>query len=153
MHWPKSPRAQALLSVVAGMPFAAALLWERTYPKISESAADFVIGVCFSLWIYILIQTTHEDVSHAYAEITKKVAGFSYTLYLVHFPALLLLRGILDPSGNWQPNLVHLIYGLAITFLMLAYAYLVAELTEARTGPVRRRILQPWGSPPKESAR
>ncbi len=39
-----------------------------------------------------------------YAKSAKKLADFSYTIYLTHFPVLLLLRGILDPRGNWQPN-------------------------------------------------
>jgi hypothetical protein len=56
---------------------------------------------------------------------------------------LLLLRGLLDPLGNWQPDPRHLLYGLGIALLMLAYAYGVAELTEARTASVRRRLLQP----------
>jgi hypothetical protein len=63
------------------------------------------------------------------------------------------LRGVLDPGGNWQPDLWHLLYALAITLLMLGCAYLVAEFTEARTGSVRRRLLQPWAPRAGEVAR
>jgi len=46
-----------------------------------------------------------------------------------------------------------LLYALAITVLMLGYAYLVAEFTEAHTGAVRRRLLQPWTARAEEVAR
>jgi peptidoglycan/LPS O-acetylase OafA/YrhL len=153
LNWPSSPRAMAFVSFIAGTPFAAALAWVRVHPQDSETLSDFVIGLCFAFWIYVLIQTTREDVSPVYAKATKIVAGFSYTLYLTHFPALLLLRGMLDPSGNWQPDLWHLVYALAIALLMLGYAYTVAEFTEARTGVVRRRLLQPWRPLSKEVIR
>jgi peptidoglycan/LPS O-acetylase OafA/YrhL len=144
MRWPTSPRTMALVSIVAGLPLVVVLAWVRVHPQASERITDFTIALCFSLWIYVLLQISREDVSEAYAKSAKTLAGFSYTLYLTHFPALLLLRGVLDPGGNWQPDLWHLLYALAITVLMLGYAYLVAEFTEARTGSVRRRLLLPW---------
>jgi len=60
---------------------------------------------------------------------------------------------LLDPQGSWQPNLLHLLYGLGMALLMLTYAFVVAEFTEARTASVRRRLLQPWMSRTKEVAR
>ena len=111
-----------------------------------------MIGLCFALWIYVLIHGTREDVSSAYAKTARTLSGFSYTLYLIHFPALLLLRGILDPHGNWLPDPKHLLYALGIALLMLIYAYIVAEFTEARTSIVRRRLLQFWGPRAKEVA-
>jgi len=60
---------------------------------------------------------------------------------------------LLDPQGNWQPYLLHLLCGLGMALLMLTYALVVAEFTEARTASVRRRLLQPWMSRAKEVAR
>ena len=153
LSWPRTPRAMAFASVVAGLPLAVVLAWVRVHPGASEMMTDFTIGLCFSLWIYVLLQISREDVSQAYAKSAKTLAGFSYTLYLTHFPVLLLLRGVLDPRGNWQPDRWHLICALVITLLVLGYAYLVAEFTEARMGVVRRRLLQPWTPRPREVAR
>jgi len=61
---------------------------------------------------------------------------------LTHFPALLLPRGLLNPMGNWQPDPRHLLIALVIGLFIIFYAYCVAELTEARTATVRRRLLQ-----------
>jgi peptidoglycan/LPS O-acetylase OafA/YrhL len=150
---PKNSRIMALVFVIAGLPLAAVLFWVRAHPQISERASDFAIALCFSLWIYILIHSPRRDVSQAYAKGSKNLAGFSYTLYLTHFPLLLLLRGLLDPRGVWQPDLRHMIYAAALAMLILSYAYLVAQVTEARTGIVRRRLMQPWAARTREAVR
>jgi peptidoglycan/LPS O-acetylase OafA/YrhL len=133
--------------------FFGVLAWSRTHQFSSATLIDCLIGFCFALWLYVLIQGAREDVSPALASAAKTLSGFSYTLYLTHFPVLLLLRALLDPRGNWQPDLPHLLYGLGIALLMLTYAYVVAEFTEARTASVRRRLLQPWLPRAKEVAR
>jgi peptidoglycan/LPS O-acetylase OafA/YrhL len=137
----KSPLSALPLS--AGMIFVGSLAWSRTPQLSSGLLTDYIVAFCFAIWLYTLLLGSREDVSPVYVYVAKKLAGFSYTLYLTHFPALLLLRGLLNPHGNWQPDPRHLVYGLGIALLMLTYAYCVAELTEARTASVRRRLLRP----------
>jgi len=153
ISWLQAPRRLTMAISFGGLVFASALAWSRLTPSWSGAPADFFIGVCFALWLFMLVHGAREDVSAGYARIAKRLSGFSYTLYLVHFPALLLLRGLLDPQGNWQPDLLHLAYGLAIAALILGFAYLVAEFTEGRTAAVRRRLLQPWAPRAKEAVR
>jgi peptidoglycan/LPS O-acetylase OafA/YrhL len=148
-----APRAQSALSVGTGLIFLGVLAWNRTHGFSSEFATDFVVGLCFALWLYAMVLGSRDPVSSAYAASAKKLAGFSYTLYLTHFPALLLLRGLLDPKGNWQPDPRYLVYAFGIALLMLIYAYVVAEFTEARTASVRRRLSQSWIPRTKEVAR
>jgi len=139
------------LPLAAGLLFAGSLAWCRLLPPSSGFLTDLIVAFCFALWLYTLLLGSREDASAAYAHGAKKLAGFSYTLYLTHFPALLLLRGLLDPRENWQPDAHHLAYGFAIALLMLLYAYGVAELTEAHTGAVRRLLLR-LGAPLEISA-
>jgi peptidoglycan/LPS O-acetylase OafA/YrhL len=152
IEWLKLPGPQAFLPIVAGLLLAGVMAWGRTNKFASEMLADYSIGVSFALWLYTLIHGTREDVSFSYAKTAKTLSGFSYTLYLTHFPLLLLLRGLFDPQGGWQPDLKHLLYALGIALLMLTYAYVVAEFTEARTTIVRRRLLQSWTPRAKEMA-
>ena len=70
-------------------------------------------------------------------------ATFFLSLYLTHFPALLLMRALLNPSGNWQPDVSHLLDGLRIALIMLSYAYAVSLCTERQTANVRRRLNGP----------
>jgi peptidoglycan/LPS O-acetylase OafA/YrhL len=127
----------------AGLIFVGALAWCRTRRLSSDLLTDYIVAFCFALWLYTLLHGSREDASPAYQYAAKKLSGFSYTLYLTHFPALLLLRGLLNPQGNWQPDPRHLAYALGIALWMLIYAYCVAECTEARTASVRNRLLRP----------
>jgi peptidoglycan/LPS O-acetylase OafA/YrhL len=135
--------ASPALPLAAGLIFFGSLAWCRTHRLSSDLITDYIVGACFALWLYTLLLGSREDPSLAYAQGAKKLAGFSYTLYLTHFPALLLLRGLLNPQGNWQPNPLHLTYALGIGLVILGYAYVVAEFTEARTALVRNRLLRP----------
>jgi peptidoglycan/LPS O-acetylase OafA/YrhL len=139
----KFKASSSVLAISAGLIFIGSLAWSRTHRLSSDLLTDYIVGFCFALWLYALLLGSREDVPAAYSYGAKKLAGFSYTLYLTHFPALLLLRGLLNPQGSWQPDPRHLVYAGGIALLMLTYAYCVAEFTEARTAIVRRRLLQP----------
>jgi peptidoglycan/LPS O-acetylase OafA/YrhL len=130
------------LPLAGGLLFAGSLAWCRLRPLSSDYLTDLIVGCCFALWLYTLLLGSRDDVSPAYEHGARKLAGFSYTLYLTHFPLLLLLRGLFDPQSTWQPDARHLACGLAIALGMLVYAYSVAELTEAHTASVRRGILR-----------
>ncbi len=134
------------MPILAGLIFLGALAWSRTHLIYSDLLTDYIIAFCFALWLYALLLGSRDDVSPTYEYGAKKLAGFSYTLYLIHLPALLLLRGLLDPQGNWQPDPLHLAYGLGMALLILIYAYCLAELTEAHTVSVKRHLLR-WTSP------
>jgi peptidoglycan/LPS O-acetylase OafA/YrhL len=133
----------AALTWGAGLIFLGSLAWVRAHRVSSDLLTDYIVGFSFALWLYTLLLVSREDVSPAYARGAKKLAGFSYTLYLTHFPVLLLLRGLLNPQGDWQPDARHLLYALGIGLLVLTYAYWVAEFTEVHTSSVRNRLLRP----------
>jgi peptidoglycan/LPS O-acetylase OafA/YrhL len=145
-----SPRGQFVLSAGTALIFFGILAWQRSHRLSSDVLGDYLVGFGFTLWLFALVLGSRNDVSSAYAHVAKKMSRFSYTLYLTHFPALLLLRALLDPKGDWQPDPFHLLDGLGIALLMLIYAYIVAEFTEARTASVRRYLAQPWLSRAKE---
>jgi peptidoglycan/LPS O-acetylase OafA/YrhL len=136
------------LALLGAGVFVGVLAWFRTHRLSSDLLTDYIVAVCFALWLYTLLLGLREDVSCKYESTAKRLAGFSYTLYLTHFPALLLLRGLFDPHGSWQPDLRHLLYALGIGLVMVIYAYCVAEITEAQTATVRRSLLN--ATAPKE---
>jgi peptidoglycan/LPS O-acetylase OafA/YrhL len=126
-----------------GLMFVVALAWSRTQRILSDLMVDYIVAFCFALWLYTLLLGSRDCASAAYAYGAKKLAGFSYTLYLTHFPALLLLRAWLNPQGNWQPDPRHLAYALGIGILILSYAYILAEVTESRTAAVKNCLIRP----------
>lgn len=124
------------------------------YNSIKESyfIYDAFTASCFTLAIYIVINLPDKHkpkqnyfLSACY-QFAKNLSGFSYTLYLVHQPLisfLALINKTLNPNGwKWQPSLDHFVYYTCVTTVVLAYAWLVASLTEAHTQKVRGYIRQ-----------
>jgi peptidoglycan/LPS O-acetylase OafA/YrhL len=81
------------------------------------------------------------------------LAGFSYTLYVVHYPVVSFLHAALlnghrpPPTLGWAAGTIGISLGL-----VLLYAYPVSLLAEARTDTIRRRIsawLRPQGRVPE----
>ncbi len=72
------------------------------------------------------------------------LASFSYTVYLVHFPAMVFIVAVCaDVTGfgiGMQPNAVGFAFLAALIVLLYLYAWSLASLTEFRTVQVRRRL-------------
>jgi len=108
----------------------------------SGLASDFMASAAFLPAMYLLVRASGSDVNPTYASAAKVLASFSYTLYVVHLPLLILLRTLLGRVPRWQPDFQHAAYGAVVACLVLIYALGVSRLTEARTDAVRRSILR-----------
>ncbi|OLE28276.1 MAG: hypothetical protein AUI36_31230 [Cyanobacteria bacterium 13_1_40CM_2_61_4] len=134
------PRTALLWSALSALLFVLALAFSRARLVKPEMLVDFVVAAGFTLWLYVLVHLPEGRLSRVYSKVARSLAGFSYTLYLTHFPLVLLLRGWLNGETWWQPGARHLLYGLLLSTVVAAYAYLVARLTEANPDAIRRRI-------------
>jgi peptidoglycan/LPS O-acetylase OafA/YrhL len=106
-----------------------------------QPAGDMAVGIVCAVLVYLFAHTPSADVQiekSLFGKLAHLSAGFSYTLYLAHLPALVFLCAWL--ARRWQPDFVHGLYGLAITAGVLAYAFALSRVTEARTGWVRRAL-------------
>jgi peptidoglycan/LPS O-acetylase OafA/YrhL len=73
-----------------------------------------------------------------YPRTAHTIAGFSYSLYVLHFPFLLLLRAWMVPPQRWQPDMAHLGYGAIIGTVTIGLAWFVSIFTENKTRVVRQ---------------
>lgn len=105
---------------------------------------DYGVALAFA-WLLVSMRGVRSPLLLAMAGVNRFMAGFSFSLYLVHFPLLLFLLGALhgtgwfpgiatgyrptDPEGLWA-------YGL-VTAGILVVAWLFAQATEARTPAAR----------------
>lgn len=124
-------------------------------------SSDVVIGLCYSLLIYLII--SFYKASTYFTKLTKMAtyfAGFSYTLYLIHFPVFNFIRA--SHKDHAVPLLQHfhparnLFDNILLVCLMVGYAWVVSRLTEEHTAKMRRlikkilfrhpSILNRWGS-------
>jgi peptidoglycan/LPS O-acetylase OafA/YrhL len=107
-----------------------------------ELVSDFLIGIASSLLVYILLHDQiSTDESTIYARFSRSLAGFSYTLYLVHLPLLVFLRAALPEQQRWQPDIFHVGIGIILCGVVLGYAFLISCLTEAKTDKVKHWLL------------
>jgi peptidoglycan/LPS O-acetylase OafA/YrhL len=74
----------------------------------------------------------------------RALASFSYTLYLVHFPAIVFLaafmKDVLDIGFERPPSVATMIYAGALLAMLYGYAWIFAACTEAHTSAVRSRL-------------
>jgi len=112
------------------------LLATRT-GSLSGSVGDIAVAIAFTFFLFGVL---HVDVSRnirSYLRLARRIAGFSYSLYVLHFPLLLFFRGLVSPSQRWQPDVPHLLAGWTIGALAIGFAWLISSVTEARTQQVR----------------
>lgn len=109
--------------------------------------ADYALGLATFALLYVLLGARQPASGQWYERPSRTLARFSYTLYLVHFPMLMILTALLAGSQRWLPDATHLAIGLAVLAFVIVYAYVVARLTEFHTEEVRnwikRRLSRP----------
>ncbi|HXJ12257.1 MAG TPA: hypothetical protein VNH19_08285, partial [Candidatus Limnocylindrales bacterium] len=105
-------------------------------------------------FLFALLQFEVGENPSPYSAVAHRFAGFSYSLYVLHFPFLLFFRSWLVPAERWQPTLLHLLSAATVGAVSVFYAWLVSRVTEARTDVARvwvNRFLNPagnFGAPP-----
>jgi len=106
---------------------------------------DLTLALSFALVLHGAVQFRLPTGSFGLM-LASRAAGFSYSLYLLHFPLLLLIRAAVTPASRWQPDPVHLAYWTAIVAATLVYAHWVARLTEWHTPAVRTWLRREIGA-------
>jgi len=103
--------------------------------------ADLVIAVAFAAWIYYMKCSMQNSQPSPHLSVwAKRLAGFSYTTYLTHFPLLVWIHGALYALSpvKWQPTAETFMYGVALLIATLIYCWLVSLITERHTDKVRK---------------
>lgn len=135
--------ARRLLPWIGGLATLGALALARVRPGL---LADYVLAGAVFLWVYGILaapraETPARSVS---ARVSVRLAAFSYSLYALHLPFIVALRAFIggEPGApeRWAPGPE--VFGMYVALLAasLAYAWLIAQGTEARTATVRRAL-------------
>ena len=112
--------------------YASRTLWENTLLN------DLAVGFAFAVFLFATLQSSVGENSRRYTAMAHEFAGFSYSLYVLHFPFLLFLRARFVPTERWQPTPAHLLQAAPLGAICLLFAWLVSLFTERRTGDARR---------------
>jgi len=129
-----------LASVLSGVTFAVARVLQQD-PLLS----DLEVGFVFTLFLFAVLQFAVRRNPSPYSKVAHRFAGFSYSLYVLHFPFLLFFRTWLVPDERWQPTLTHLLCAASIGAGSLLFAWLVSLVTEAKTDLARAQLNHLFG--------
>jgi peptidoglycan/LPS O-acetylase OafA/YrhL len=109
--------------------------------KLAPQGSDVAVGLAFAAFLYGVLQLDFRVLTDGiYLRGAHLFAGFSYSLYVLHFPFLLFLRAWLVPRKRWQPDARHLLYGAGIGAIVLLFSWLVARATEFKTREAREGV-------------
>ncbi|PLS02317.1 acyltransferase family protein [Neobacillus cucumis] len=138
----KSMKTKIALLGISVLFFVISLPLDRL---IHKAIADFMVGISFSFIVYtiLLIFNGKQIQKKNVDKYVKNMAGFSYTLYLVHFPILVFLHALNYSFGEkkWQPDIIHTTFGVLIMMFVLCFAWLISIFTESKTLKIKKAIL------------
>ena len=103
--------------------------------------AIFIMGVLLIGSLCLTGQESQLRTSGILNSIIIKGSGFSFSLYLIHFPLLALAASYVVPMNRWDLTPIHLLYLAMIFLTVLGVAYLFAQVTEFRLASLRKRLV------------
>jgi peptidoglycan/LPS O-acetylase OafA/YrhL len=107
---------------------------------VSPTQQDYLLGVATAFFLWAMLSAREKAEPSWATNGATELSRFSYTLYVVHIPVLVVLAACIVGDTRWQPNAITCLYALAILVLITGYAYGVAWLTEFRTDKLRKMI-------------
>ena len=140
----KEEKPHLLLAGLSTALFVYALVASR-FLNDHVSRQGFVVAAGTSLFLFGLVRWWPREIPRlltAWKTPAGVSAGFSYTLYLTHYPLLVFFAAWLIGSERWQPNVGSMFKGVAIFGVIMLHAYGISRLTEGHTGTVRRWLFR-----------
>jgi peptidoglycan/LPS O-acetylase OafA/YrhL len=118
-------------------------LWRMGVPTglATDFALDLVVALSYAI---VLLCAKNLTDRLKFPLLHRALASFSYTVYLVYFPAMVFLAAfmndVLDIGFTRQPDIATMVYGGTLLAMIYGYAWVFKELTEAHTDTVRSRL-------------
>lgn len=135
----KQKRSSTLLSVLgAGALFALSLAFSK-FRRDENDLIGVALGIGFSAWCYTLVHFRRDKVfAGFFAKAARGLSEMSYSLYLTHFPIVVLLGGTVFASHRYVPGVLSLLDFLLWLACTLIFAAGFWWLFEKRTAAVRK---------------
>ncbi len=105
--------------------------------------ADLLLGGLFAVWC-LSLAGPRPALSGLVGRLFRRLSDWSYSLYLSHFPLIMLLAALIFAPNRLQPGWPALLTFAGALGLVLGFGALVWWLFERHTAQVRRRLDQAW---------
>lgn len=110
-------------------------------PSLQGAWADPALGLITLGWLWLLLSASDTPAMNGLrTKSARSLARFSFTLYVVHTPILMLFAALTLPVTRWQPRGAVLLQGAVFLVITLTAAWLIASITEFQTDRLRGRI-------------
>jgi peptidoglycan/LPS O-acetylase OafA/YrhL len=130
--------------IIALIQFIIVLIMSRFNVIAIQYLCDLLTAISFGIFLLSM-----KEVNNSFLCGTKKInsvlAGFSYSLYLLHYPLILFLLSlwvsifqISNFSNEYQPNGVGIVIYFSIMIIIFTITYTFSLVTENKTALVRR---------------
>jgi peptidoglycan/LPS O-acetylase OafA/YrhL len=108
---------------------------------LSANVSDYCLAAAFFGVLYCALHRRQPARPGLYQTVARSLSHMSYTLYLVHVPALTLLCAwLLRADQKWSPSLVNGLRFASVLSLVLLYACIMYFCFEANTAKVRNVV-------------
>ncbi len=123
---------------VASAVYLLLLMGSTKLHPLSGLTQDYILGIATFVFFWIILSARTRATDSSFTRFSRQISRFSYTLYVVHIPALLFLTALFVGDHLWSPaNIPHHAIALAILATVILYAWIIASLTEFHTDRVR----------------
>jgi Predicted acyltransferases len=126
-----------VLAIFAAMVTASHLGLFKSALNNSVLLIDYVNGMAFAVLLWILLHDVRLESGNWYSFLGSTMSGMSYSLYALHLPLLVFLRAAFTAPRPWELNAMTLTAAAAISLACLIYAWLLANVTEAKTAQIK----------------
>jgi peptidoglycan/LPS O-acetylase OafA/YrhL len=145
-QWSRWPRSIILALIAVGLCLALAVSgkFNGAVPNVPLKWSDLPVGLAFA-WLLALMKRRSYRVWNGSEKFNQSLSNFSYSLYVIHYPLILLFVSLFATLGHVAevrqglvPDRVGLtLYAFAAASTFLS-AFLFSRIFEARTGAARR---------------
>jgi hypothetical protein len=113
-----------------------------SFVQISDNQSDFLVGLSFAcLCLSLTYQGFFQCNRSIIAKLSLYISEVSYSLYLSHFPVVILIATTMYQSKKVMPNGWVFLQFVGWGLLLLALASIMWWLFESRTAFVRSKVL------------
>ena len=100
---------------------------------------DFTLGISFATFVFFITKLKKAP-SLFLSKLSEFLSNISYTLYLIHLPALVFICSFFDLTLK-QFSFTNLLYYIVLSVVIIVYAYVIWYIFERNTSKIKKLIL------------
>ena len=135
-----APRVSVRWRIAIALAYVPLFFFLAKTHSIEAVLSDYLLGGATFGLLWTLLGARSIAGDCAWVKFARRTARFSYTLYLVHLPFLVLVASLTVKNLRWQPTPAHILWATGILAVTIGYAWAVAAATEFQTDQVRNWV-------------